>query len=51
VARRESSIDLTILYSFGQKYLLSARGYNCSNLLNLFRKYFSKGWRPANAVD
>jgi hypothetical protein len=48
VAGKESSIDLTVLYSFGQKYLLSARGYNCSNLLNLFRKYFSKGWRPAN---
>jgi hypothetical protein len=48
VARKDSAIDLTVFYSFGQQYVLSARGYNCSSLLIIFRKYFSKTLAPGD---
>ncbi len=48
VARKDSAIDLTVFYSFGHQYVLSARGYNCSSLLIIFRKYFSKTLAPGD---
>jgi hypothetical protein len=48
VARKDSAIDLTVFYSFSQQYVLSARGYNCTSLLIIFRKYFSKTLAPGD---
>jgi hypothetical protein len=49
VANKDSAVELEILYSYGVgEFRLVARGYNCPNLLNVFRKYFSKYLAPGD---
>ena len=51
VASKESAVDLVISYDFGGEATLTARGYNCPDLLNVFRAYFAKHLAPGEGVE
>src|SRR5439155_15848241 len=51
VANKDSAADLSIAYSFGGESLLTARGYNCPDLVNIFRTYFAKHLAAGESVE
>jgi hypothetical protein len=51
VANKDSAVDLAISYRFGGESALTARGYNCPDLLNVFRTYFAKHLAPGDGLE
>ena len=51
VANKESAVELSVAYGFGGESTLTARGYNCPDLLNVFRTYFAKHLAPGENLE